>query len=311
MWRQRTCYEREIRARVIHKRLQPSPATLTQKKHAQSISPFLNKTDVQTTFKRSDSKASFHDITQEVFTKASTKDNVVRSACNVQIDTYEPEELQIPSFLEYVSLKTNILADNESKLLTTPWLGDEERDVSQENALGRDLPRKYEIKHDINAHLDLRHEQCRFYLATIDSFFTDVGVSWDTVLYWLLSPDALIRQINCTAKRHDDYEPALLDRSGYDKEAFHRADRDEIAILFTRGPDQWQALLHQLQEPSAVQLRVTALACAAFMTACNFSPWYMAKQSKAMQEYINAKIRLAEAASDFSFRAIVCRVCHE
>jgi hypothetical protein len=268
-------------------------------------------TDIQTPFTRCDSNSSLHDITQEVFTKANPKDIVVRSTGNVQTDTYEPEKLQIPSFLEYVSLRINILADNESKLLTTPWLGDEERDEGQEITFGRDLPRNYEIKHDINANLDLREEQCRFYSAAIETFFTEIGVEWDTVLYWLFAPEALIRQINCTAERHADYESALLDRSDYDREAFHRADKDEIAILFTRGPDKAQAFLHRLQKPSAMQLRVAAVACAAIMAACNFSPWYMAKQSKAMQEYVQAKTRPAEAASDFSFKSIVCRVCHE
>jgi hypothetical protein len=311
MWRQRTCYERGSRAQVNHKRVQPSPTTLSKKNFVQSASPFQKMVDIQTPFSRSDSNASLHDITQEVFTKASPKDVVVRSACNVRTDTYEPENLQIPSFLEYVSLKINILADNESKLLTTPWMGDGERDESREITFGRDLPRNYEIKHDINANLDLREEQCRFYSATIETFFIDIGVSWDTVLYWLFAPEALIRQINSTAERHVDYEPALLDRSDYDREAFHRADKDEIAILFTRGPDKSQAFLHQLSKPSAMQLRVAAVACAAIMAACNFSPWYMAKQSKVMQEFVHAKTRMAEVASNFSFRSIVCRVCHE
>jgi hypothetical protein len=291
--------------------VQPSPTTLSKKNFVQSASPFQKMVDIQTPFSRSDSNASLHDITQEVFTKASPKDVVVRSACNVRTDTYEPENLQIPSFLEYVSLKINILADNESKLLTTPWMGDGERDESREITFGRDLPRNYEIKHDINANSDLREEQCRFYSATIETFFIDIGVSWDTVLYWLFAPEALIRQINSTAERHVDYEPALLDRSDYDREAFHRADKDEIAILFTRGPDKSQAFLHRLSKPSAMQLRVAAVACAAIMAACNFSPWYMAKQSKVMQEFVHAKTRMAEVASNFSFRSIVCRVCHE
>jgi hypothetical protein len=136
MWRQRTCYERGSRAQVNHKRVQPSPTTLSKKNFVQSASPFLKMVDIQTPFSRSDSNASLHDITQEVFTKASPKDVVVRSACNVRTDTYEPENLQIPSFLEYVSLKINILADNESKLLTTPWMGDGERDESREITFG-------------------------------------------------------------------------------------------------------------------------------------------------------------------------------
>jgi hypothetical protein len=262
----------------------------------QSTSPFMRTLDTQTPFERGNNNASLHDVSQEVFTKAGLKDVVARSSWTVQATTYMPKDLRIPSFMEYISLRTNILADNESKLLTMPWLGDDE-------------PK--EIKHDINAHLDLRNAQCRFYSDTVDAFLADVSIRWNMVLYWLLSPDTSLKRINRNSERHGNFESVLLKRSAYEKEMFRRDDKDKTATLFVRGPGQWQDLLCQLQEPSAGQLRVTVLACAALFAACNFNPWYLAKQSKAMQDFINSKIKVAEAAPNSTFRGIVCRVCHE
>jgi hypothetical protein len=277
----------------------------------QSTSPFMRTLDTQTPFERGNNNASLHDVSQEVFTKAGLKDVVARSSWTVQATTYMPKDLRIPSFMEYISLRTNILADNESKLLTMPWLGDDEPKEGPQEALVHQLPKKYEIKHDINAHLDLRNAQCRFYSDTVDAFLADVSIRWNMVLYWLLSPDTSLKRINRNSERHGNFESVLLKRSAYEKEMFRRDDKDKTATLFVRGPGQWQDLLCQLQEPSAGQLRVTVLACAALFAACNFNPWYLAKQSKAMQDFINSKIKVAEAAPNSTFRGIVCRVCHE
>jgi hypothetical protein len=306
MWRQRTCHEREIRAQGSDKRTQKIPQL--PDKFIQSASPFANMSTIQSPFERSGSKESLKDVTQEIFTKATSKDTMIKSSWSVRTTKYKPEVLRLPSFKEYVSLTTNILADNESKLLTIPWLDDDDEEA--QNVLVKKLPLIYEIKHDINALLDLRNEQCRFYTKIVDIFLADMGLTWDTIIYWLLSPDSRLERINKTLDRHKDFDHILSDRSLYAEEVFRRAGENR-AVLFERSSGHWQELLQQLQEPSAVQLRVAALASAALFANCNFSPWYLARQSKTMQAYVQRKTKAAQTVPNFFFRGAICRVCHE
>lgn len=250
------------------------------------------------------------EMTQEIFIKFTSKVPSSKTIWSVPAITYMPEELQIPSFKEYVSLKTNILADNESKILTLPYLGDDEPEDRQQ-VLRNDLPRRYEILHDENACLDLRQEQCNFYYDTVEAFLRSIGVTWDTMIYWLLSSATDLQRMNRASVRCDVFEKVVEDRAPYDKEFFSRDGNDLKTVLFEPGSDNWTALLYRLQKPSAEQLRVIALAGAALVRHCDFSPWYLVKRCKTMQNYVHAKLKLAKDAPDFTFRDIICRICHE
>lgn len=271
----------------------------------------MNMADTQSPFDKGNHKASLNDVSQDVFTKVNPK-GVTRSSWSVKSTTFAPEALQIPSFMEYVSLRTNVLADNESKLLTMPWLGDDEPEKRQK-ALKDDLPHKYEIKFDKNPYFDLRNEQHNFYFGTVSSLLDDLGLSWDVMLYYLLAPDTSLARINRIADKFEDYETLIQERTAYEEETFQRDDSEQQVILIEREPDSWHKLLPhlQLREPSFMQLRMAALICAAILTNCNFSPWYLVKESTTMREYIAAKTKSAEAAPKSEFRSIVCSVCHE
>lgn len=278
--------------------------------YIQATSPFAIMAAIQVPFEKSTGKERLKDITQEVFLKGTPKDMVVRSSWTVPSITYKDDSVCIPPFKEYTSLKSNILADNESKLLTMPYLGEDGEEEAQE-ALVNKLPQIYEIRHDINALSDLRDEQCRFYSESINSFLDEVGLTWDMILFWLLAQDMEIRDVNRKSSGHRVFERLLLDRSAFDKEFFQRDDRKRNATLFVREPDRWRGLLRRLKEPSASQLRLAALACSAIFTKCNFSPWYLARQSETMQAYVQEKTTAAQDPSKFSFRSIACRVCYE
>jgi histone-lysine N-methyltransferase EZH2 len=215
--------------------------------------------------------------------------------------------------MEYVSLKNSILADNESKLLTRPYFGDDEPEERQD-VLNKELPKKYDIKHDANALSDLRDEQCRFYFDAVNSSLADVGITWDMILFWLLSPDAVLQQINLSQEGHDQFETVIQDRSNYNKETFRRDkerfNEDKIAILFD-GSRQWRMLLQQLKEPTVAQIRLAAVAGATILANCHFNPWYMAKQSNTMRQYVRSKTQAANTIPNSTFRSIACRICHE
>ncbi|KAH7079176.1 hypothetical protein BKA63DRAFT_409412 [Paraphoma chrysanthemicola] len=308
MWRQRTCFERERRAQSNSRG--PPSTSLLPEKYLQAKSPFANISTVQVPFEKSSGKDRLKDVSQEVFTNTTPKDSIVRSSWTVPSLSHKADGISIPPFKEYVSLKTNILADNQSKLSTLPYFG-EDGEEQDEKVLRKKLPHIYEIRHDINAWSDLRDEQCRFYAESIEIFLEELGLTWDMVLYWLLVPDKEIREVNKASNGHQMFEKLLLERSAFDNEFFHRDEKPRKAILFERGPDRWSGFLSRIQKPSAMQLRLTSLACLAILAKCNVSPWYLARRSKTMQSYIQEKTIAAQRSSHFTFRNIACRVCHE
>lgn len=303
MWRQRTCLERDACAK-------PYSGTNLPERYIQKKSPFKNMTSIDVPYEKGRPKEQMRDISQEIFIKISSKETVTKSTWSIPVTTHKTDAALIPPFKEYVSLKMNVLADNEAKLITMPYLGEEHSQGAQDR-LRRRLPQNYEIRHDLNALLDLRNEQCRFYYDTMESFLTDIDISWETVLFFLLAPDEKIRLINrnLVAGCHG-FESLLLNRSAYEQEKFRRDEEMRTADVFDRDTKHWANFLYQTRIPSAPKLRLAGLACAAILSECGLSPWYMASKSKIMQDYVQTKLRSVEYVSNMAFKMIVCRVCH-
>ncbi|KAF1841831.1 uncharacterized protein K460DRAFT_379824 [Cucurbitaria berberidis CBS 394.84] len=304
---QRTCQERELRAQR-HRRRGPLPPALPEK-YIQSISPFASMSSIQTPFDKTPRNGRLRDLSQEIFTKAKPKDSVIRSTWAAPTTKFKFKAIFIPKFREYISLKNSMLADNESKLLATPYFQDEHEDDREE--LLRKLPRYYEMKHDENGLFNTRLEQCRFYKDSIDAFLRKVGIAWDDVLFWLLAPDRMIKLINDGSSEGNQFESLLLNRSNYGIEMFERDKVDQQANLFQRDDGKWQDFLSQRTEPSARKLRQSATACAAVLKECNFSIWYLAQQSETFLKYVSKKTRDPAAVSTFTYRGAMCRVCHQ
>ena len=303
---QRTCQERELRTE-LRRRKGPMPPILP-KKHIQSSSPFKGMPATQVPFDKVHG-GGLRDITQEIFTNAKPKDIVTRSAWAAPTTKYKSEAVCIPLFKEYVSLTDNILADNESKLLTTPFFQHED-DESREKLL-RVLPHIYEMKHDEKGPLDLRAEQCRFYKECLDVFLCEVGLSWKDVLYWLLAPNEVINNLNGSSPGGSQFKGLLLDRSKYHTEVFRRDDITKKSILFQRSSSRWKEFFSQLEKPTAKRLRLSAVACAAVFKECNFSIWYLAQQSETLLKHVSTKTRGPTSTSKFTYRSALCRVCHQ
>lgn len=303
---QRTCHEREIRAHRRNQRL--SKTHLQLESQVQHVSPFTNMSSIQISSVRNPGKENIHIIRQDVFPK-SRKDSVVRSTWTVSPTTYKSTGITVPPFKEYVGLKNNVLADNESKRLATPYFDTEH--VKNLEELLKDLPCKYEMRHDENALLDLRNEQCRFYQNSVNSFFGDIGLTWNDVLYWLLASSQTIQRINSRLSGSDGFEALLLERSNHHTERFWRDGDAREAVLFDPELKKWRQFRLLLTEPTTSKLRLAALACAVIFSVCKFSVWYLAQQSEIMKSYSMGKTDSASGISTFTYRETVCRVCHE
>jgi histone-lysine N-methyltransferase EZH2 len=246
----------------------------------------------------------FPDMSQETFVKNKPKDTTTRSVFAVPTTKYKSNAVKVPPFKEYVGLRNSVLADNESKLLATPYLEDQGDDFTDA------LAKYYEMTHDENGPLDLRKEQCRFYKDGIEAFLAEVGVSWNDVLYWLLAPNQMIRRINDTLSGGDSFEATLLERSQFEGEEFMRDIQREV-VLFDRNSKHSRDLFNQLEEPTASTLRLSAIACVAVLEECEFGIWYLARQSEIMHTHILRKTEQGRTAPKSTYRQAMCRVCHQ
>jgi len=305
LWRQRTCYESALRAQRRQRKI-PDSSSLPQR-YVQHGSPFESMSSIQIPFEKNSVKQGLQVISQEIFTRAKPKRAVSTSSWAVPTTVYRCDAVTIPSFREHVSLRTNLLADNESRLLTTPWLGDE---VESRDELQYSLPQHYEMTHDEKGPLDLRHEQCRFYKDSVEASLSELGISWNEVLYWLLASDSLIKQTNCTLSGSSHFETILLKRSQYQTEVFDR-DEEVTTTLYRPKSKKWQRFFAQLKETSAQQLRLAAVLCEAISNECNFNIWYLARQSPLVQDHVRRKIKNAQAVPKITYRQAACRVCHQ
>jgi histone-lysine N-methyltransferase EZH2 len=278
-------------------------------KYIQKTSPFENMPAIQVPFDRSTGTKRLIDMSQEIFVKAKSKETVIKSSLAAPTTKYKSNAPMIPPFKEYVSLRNNILSDNESKLLATPYFQDE--DYRGREVLLDTLPYIYEMTHDEKGPLDFRKEQCRFFKDAIEAFLSEVGVTWNDVLYWLLAPERDITRINNALPGSRQFEAPLLERSRYDIEEFERDGESKTNRLFNRNDKKWRRFLPQLKEPSASTLRLAATACAAVFQECEFSIWYLAQQSEAVQSHVAKKTAHGQSAKQSTYRETTCRVCHQ
>ncbi|KAI4936016.1 hypothetical protein J4E85_001344 [Alternaria conjuncta] len=303
---QRTFQEQDLRARS-RKQKRPQQPILPEK-YIQKTSPFENMRAIQVPFDRANAKRLV-DMSQETFIKAKPKDTVVKSGLAVPTTKYKSDAPKIPPFKEYVSLRNNVLKDNESKLLATPYFQDE--DYRGREVLLDTLPYMYEMTHDEKGPLDFRKEQCRFYDKAIEAFLSEIGITWNDVLFWLLAPDQDIIRINDSLNGSKQFEAQLLERSQYHIEEFERDGEPKKAILFDRNNKKWEEFVAQLEKPIPSALRLAATASAAVFRECEFSIWYLAQESKAVQSLIRKKSAHEQSSKHSTYKKIMCRVCHQ
>lgn len=309
LWRQRTCFEREDR--VEHRSPKGTTIRGLPSRYVQTVSPFKNMSKQRSPPESIVAKQQVRTVTEEMFRGTNSKNAKVKSRCFASTTLYKSSAIHVPPFKEYVSVGRNLLEDNASKLLYTPYHAGQFEDESAETfeIFREELCDVYEMERDNNANLDLRREQCRFYESTISAFLEEIGIAWDVVLYWLLAPDTVLSSINGSGPRSKDFHGVVQQRSAHCMEVFLRAGESHDAVLFDRADDKWYDLL-QCPRPDHAKLRLAALACASVLKDCQFSIWYLAQQSNIMRSHLSKKFNNVNAPA-YTYRSAACRVCHQ
>jgi hypothetical protein len=277
----------------------------------QEVSPFANMRGISiSTTVKSDTADDFMDITQESL-QAPTNPHVhtqkgLRSYLSIPVTKYKSTAVQVPPYTDYVSLRDNILTENNKKLLYWPYFAEEEN----EEKLGRtglweELDERFHMVNEYRPRRLLQAEQCRVHGSYADDFLKELGIDWTHVLFWLLAQENDITEIEpaCKASGTKDSSDLslLLERAPHCEEEFDRNHKKWIKVLST------------LPKPSAAQLTLAAFACSAFLKLCNISLWHIARQGDVAQAVLSAHAQQSQIEPakepEVTYRDRACRVC--
>ncbi|KAK8195984.1 hypothetical protein M8818_007135 [Zalaria obscura] len=199
----------------------------------------------------------------------------------VPLTTYSEHTEEVPGYTHYVSLKQNLLAENQKQLHTWPYFADEvPEDVYEtvENVYDTDIEHRWRKL--------LRAEQAVQYAQYIEPLLEELQCSMSDILHYLLDP-----------------LPDLQSLSGSDITA-----RDEYCLEdFDRQSKRWVAVRSILPAIEPQRLSAAALLCKAFQEQAGFSIWHIARRSHFCEL---ASEDTKDEGGERAYTALACRICH-
>ncbi|KAF1958893.1 hypothetical protein CC80DRAFT_468692 [Byssothecium circinans] len=289
--RNRECFERELRSKERLSMHGVASAT-SPDKYLQNLSPFKQMLPIQVPIAvvSGDKQPYLSEEPQNI--KFRSKEV---SKMAMKVTAFRSEAIDIPTFREYVSLQDNILSENQNELLNWPYfVNDEITTHTEQSGLVKALEKAYKLRNDKTHLLD---DINRFYASGTDTILSELGIRWTDVLFWLLGSDDDIRSINRQGLNSKHFEKPLLDRN---PQLVEGSNQERL---------KWGSILSLLPAVSSHQLRLTALACSAFLIQSTFKIWHLALRSDFIQRRISRMLLRPTESPQFEYRSTVCRVC--
>jgi hypothetical protein len=311
--RHRLCYDRDIQEKKKKGALSEDFVPTIPEKFLQKESPFADMKPMQTTVKAASKAANLH-LVQEVLTSSGKTSN--KSYMSVPIARYRSDAPEVPYFHEYVTLRENVLTENNRVLMYWPYFQEDLLDDLQDKGLWTELEHRFIMANEERPRQVLQDAMCRLHRPYVERFFEEISVTWKDVLFWLLAPETDITQIIQAANpsAEAEFDRLLLARDVHCKEDFNRQK------------PRWKAVFLTLPVPSIRNLRVAALACTAFLHLVGMSLWHLARRSEAARSPTpwqaaapDAQVpncdrqdtaNEGEGEPSWEFRDTACRVCH-
>lgn len=270
--------------------------------HLQKASPFGSMKSVQTSCpSKTASTGSATTIQQDIYAERQHTKGV-KSFLSVPITAYKSGTVDVPPYTTYVSLKQNVLAENNKQLLYWPYFGEDQNENKKKPGLGKELNERFDVVYEQRPHRMLRTEQSHKFGPYVDAILDELGCDYGAVLRYLLDP-----------------EPSLelgLEMSNLEMRLWKSRD-DSCRESFDRTKKRWVLVLSGLPPTPDSELALAGLACNAFLNVCGFSIWHIAKWSELAQLPTDRSARYSGAVyhtlmTDLGtpYRALACRVCH-
>ncbi|CAI6335712.1 unnamed protein product [Periconia digitata] len=295
--RNRQALEREIRENNSNRRAGRSN-TPDPQKFVQTSSPFKNMIPVHAPFTKTgeDGHESSRHYLQDLFNNPRSKTGS-KSRITTRLTGFKSTAVLIPLFREYVPLKNNILAHNQTKLFNWPYFPDEDERLPMK----AELMDRYRVKNLRPSWDDSLIDVHRFYGPSIEAFLKEIGIEWQDVMSFLLAPYEEIKRIN-NQNEHS--------RGEYEKKISKRQSHWEANLQINQ--EKWEDLMESLPPLSTHKLRLAALACDAYLEQSSFKLWHLARRSEFVKSSIIQRLRgnISTAETEFRYRNYACRICH-
>jgi len=214
---------------------------------------------------------------------------------NVPVEVYTSEAVSVPPYLSYISIRRNILAENDRSLKYYPYFGEE--GPGKKSGLEKELEDRFNNR---IKDLPLRHwfaEQAEKLGPYAARYLEDVGCQMMDVLYLLLDTDRLI-------------EPDEVSASGSMRKWHVRC----FATDFGRTNKKWQEVFCRLRCPEQQALARADLACRAFYNTTKLSLWYIVRNHESATSLLTWSQEKKGSPSGSqglsTYADLGCLVCH-
>ncbi|KAF2501475.1 hypothetical protein BU16DRAFT_555957 [Lophium mytilinum] len=303
--RNRTIFEREVRSNPASSSYPFCTEYPTiPKAFLQQKSPFADLKGIQiptaTSYGRNDEMIN---VTQEFYSD-NLSHKPLRSYLSIPVTPFQSSAVNVPPYTDFVSLRDNVLAENNKKLLYWPYFAEEENEEKLgKSGLWDELEQRFDMVNEQRPRRLLQVEQCRLHRPYTQEFLKEIGIDWTHILFWLLAPESDIAEIEPACKMVAPGSTSdmslLLKRAPHCEEDFDRTGK------------KWIMVLSSLPEPSASQLTLAAFACTAFLKLCKFSIWHIARQCDTAQSVLSAPVQQfpTDSTKELTYRTRACRVC--
>lgn len=300
--RARRCYQRGSSIEEDQRYYNATSEKITiPENHLQKESPFASMKPVQTSCSAKTSTTGVATVVQQdVFADRNNKG--VKSYFSVPATTYRSDAAEVPPYTSYVSLKQNVLAENNKQLLYWPYFSETQNQDKGKAGLWRELNQRFDIVYEKRPHLMLRTEQSHKFGPYVDGILEELGCDYGAVLHYLLDPELFLK--------------SEIGMSETDMQIWNSRD-ESCTEGFDRTKKRWVLVLSGLPPTSDRESALAGLACNAFLKICGFSIWHIAKRSELAQlsadrstRYSNAACETPTTDSGAPYRTLACRVCH-
>ncbi|KAF2273715.1 uncharacterized protein EI97DRAFT_403864 [Westerdykella ornata] len=228
-----------------------------------------------------------------------------KASTPIYITSFESSAKSIPFHRRHLSFPQSALAENNWKLDVIPYF-DDDNDKSKHALFWEELKDKYDVSDIKNRSADgLRALRYDFHHRCVEAVFEEVGVNWESTLFWFLAPGKKLRRIFASStpnqEREEEFKAYLHNR--------HECEESE-----KRSRKEWAAILARLPAPAYQTLWACALVCKPFKRHW-FSMWELAQRSQPAEMHLRNTYLLSENASQLEktnqFLTGICGVCYQ
>ena len=189
---------------------------------------------------------------QDIYMERSNKST--KTSLYNHFDQYAIDGLKTPDYTNYVSLKQNLLAENNKTLLYEPYFNDNQSHEEGKQSLWDELRQRFMKVEEERPRRILQAQKSFQYRSYAEAFFQEIGCQMSDVLNYLLMPETELR--------------SKLISAGLDD---HKVDNLVLTVRprscqedFDRDKPKWLDVYDTLPDSTPDQLSNVCLACEAW-----------------------------------------------